>query len=180
MRYSALANYRARLAMVPLCSCGQPATRVRRTKCDACYDIVRNESKARDLRARRQRAYRLRLKVAGQCRSCSRPSLDDSLFCEQHNEAHRDDVRAQYRERRGTSPRKPRRPRIPPMPREQFARIVREHRIRRGYETQAELARRVGVSRLAVSTWERGLHIPHLPMLERVLRVLKVSMEVRP
>jgi transcriptional regulator with XRE-family HTH domain len=43
--------------------------------------------------------------------------------------------------------------------------------------TQAELAKRLRVHEMTVSRWERGVELPSLPVLDRIARVLGLSIE---
>lgn len=43
--------------------------------------------------------------------------------------------------------------------------------------TQAELARRLGVQRTIVASYEHGQSLPPLPMLERLSKVLEISLD---
>ena len=51
---------------------------------------------------------------------------------------------------------------------------LRRLRLRRGL-SQRELARRAGVTRSMISSYERGTNLPSLPTLDRLLGALEVS-----
>lgn len=57
-----------------------------------------------------------------------------------------------------------------------FPARLRQLRVERQL-TQAELARRLNVERSLVSNYEHGVSLPPLPMLEKLARVLEVSLD---
>ncbi len=54
--------------------------------------------------------------------------------------------------------------------------IIRVERERKGL-SQAELARRLGVSQQIVSHWENNSHLPRISSIQRILGILDIKLE---
>lgn len=53
---------------------------------------------------------------------------------------------------------------------------IKKERLKRGMN-QTELAERIGVTRQTVSSWERGISFPDIPMLMKLSEVLDVEID---
>jgi len=62
-------------------------------------------------------------------------------------------------------------------PRWTFTDRLRKAREYGGFHRQADIARRLRVSRSAVAGWESGAHMPSYPVIETVARITGVSVD---